>query len=308
MTTESTTTEGVADSVDTGSEEASSGESSEESSDEGVEPQEVEADSAGTSEESESDNDSSEPEARFEVVVDGQPVSLTRDELIKGFQLSASSHERYRAAADLKKTADTRLDSMMKDPIDAFLKAGGDEAALRDLTETYLYGKIQQDKMTPEERELAELKQYKEQAEVRQREAAEAKQQESQAAQTAKYEQEYVASFNQAFETAGVASTEQAMSRVAQIQLSALEAGYEIPIDMVINQYKDEQSAQISQYLSSLDSDSITAVIGKDRMKEIRKKELSGAKNPRARKKDSTQETSTATSTSSSMTDFFDNL
>lgn len=305
--TESTTSEGVAEAsegLDTGISEESI---SEESSEESVE--EVVTESEGTEEVSteETSEGSEEVEAKFEVIVDGTPVSLTRDELIKGFQLGSASHERFRNAAQMKKEAESSLDAMMADPIAAFLKAGGDEAALRDLTETYLYGKIQQDKMTPEERELAELKQYKEQAEQRQKDQADQKQQEANTAQTKKYEEEYIASFNQAFEAAGVAPTESAMSRVAQIQLSALEAGYEVPVDMVINQYKDEQSAMISQYLSSLDSDGISSVIGKDRMKEIRKKELAGAKNPKPRKAKTTAP-DTAHQESVSMTDFFDSL
>jgi hypothetical protein len=307
--TESTTGdsigEGVAEAGDIGSdigegsEESSEGE---ELSDEGSD--EVSEDSSG---EDAGEESAQEEEVRFEVTVDGQKHMVTRDQLIKDFQMGAASQQKFREAANIKKNAESSLEAMMADPIKAFLAQGGDETALRGLTETFLYKKLQQDKMTPEEREFADLKQYKIDQERRSEESKAVRQSEMEAAQTQKYRDEYETNFNQAFEVAGVASTPQAMTRVAQILHSAMEAGQDMPLDLVVDQYKEEQTDMINSYLSKLDSDAISSVIGKDRMREIRKKGLAGAKNPTKRTAKSPA-AKVDVSDSTSLSDFFDNL
>lgn len=222
---------------------------------------------------------------KYEVTVDGQKLLLTRDELMKGFQLGAASHKRFQEAAQARKEAEAALSKIKENPLEAFLQAGGDQKAFRALVEDFLIKEIEYDKLSPEERELNDLRRYKEEQEIARQEEAKRRQQEVQNQETEMYQKQFTEQYNKALTDAGLPVSEKAIQFIAKTQLDALEAGYEMPLDLAIQYYREEQSNSVNNYLSSLPVDQLVGIIGKDRMKEIRKQELAGLKNPVSRKK-----------------------
>jgi hypothetical protein len=306
MSTEATTSEtGVEVSEESSQEESTeASEASEESYDEASEQ---EGSDEGAEQEQEEVEQGDSDGSTFEVTVDGQKLQLTREELMQGFQLGAASHKRFQEAARLKREAESTLNKLKENPIEAFIAAGGDEAAFRSLAEQFLYDKISYEKMSPEEQELADLRRYKEQQEASRQTEAQRKQQEALEKEASMHQETFAKEFTSALESAGIPTSEKAIAAVAQIKLTALEEGYDLPTELAVQQYQKEQSELINNYLGSLDADRLVGVIGKDRMKEIRKRELASLKNPtpRARSKgQSAQEPQKKISAK----DFFDSL
>lgn len=304
MTTEATTADsGVAE--PTISEEVSAPEVSEEVSEEPAgEQSEVEA-----QEESSDIGEEKAPEDsdKYEVTVDGEKLLLTRDELMRGFQLGAASHKRFQEAAAARKEAEAALSKIKENPLEAFLEAGGDQKAFRALVEDYLLKEIEYDKLSPEEKELNDLRRYKEEQEVLRQQEAQRKQEELRAQETHMLREQYTKQYTQALSDAGVPASEKAIQFVAKAQLDAMEAGYEMPLDLAIQYYKEEQNNSINNYLSSLPAEQLVDVIGKERMKEIRRQELAGLKNPVSKKKSSEPVREEPTE-SLSASEFFANL
>ena len=315
MSTEATTTQtegGVSEATtESQSTESIENVASEEAGNEGgaVSAETVESEGGEGKEEAASEEvKTEEPSDRYEVTVDGQKLMLTRDELLKGFQLGAASHKRFQEAAQLRQQAQQALEVIKQNPLEAFVQSGGDPQAFQDFVEKYLYDQISYDKMTPEEKELADLRRYK--AEQEQLTLKQQKEQEEQKLQqqTEYYEKEYQQTFSSELEKAGISATPEAIQRVAQIQLAALEQDYELPVELAINQYKNEQTNLINSYLGSLDADKLTEVIGKDRLKEIRKKELASLKNPTPKPQSNVSTEINSTKEKESMSDFLANL
>lgn len=305
MSIEATTSEAGVE----GSEESSHEESTEvsEESSEESEGQEESDEGAEQEESQEEVEQEASDGSTFEVTVDGQKLQLTREELMQGFQLGAASHKRFQEAARLKREAESALNKLKENPIEAFIAAGGDEAAFRSLAEQFLYDKISYEKMSPEEQELADLRRYKEQQEASRQTEAQRKQQEATEKEASMHQETFAKEFTSALESAGVPTSEKAIAAIAQIKLTALEEGYDLPTELAVQQYQQEQNDLINSYLGSLDADRLVGVIGKDRMKEIRKRELAGLKNPtpKARAKSSSP---SEQQKKMSAKDFFDSL
>lgn len=287
MTIEATTADsGVAE--PTTSEEISTPEVTEESSEVSEEPQgealESEAQEEGSDIAEESTPESSD---KYEVTVDGEKLMLTRDELMKGFQLGAASHKRFQEAAKARKEAEAALSKIKENPLEAFIEAGGDQAAFRAIVEDYLLKEIEYDKLSPEEKELQDLRKYKEEQSAWRKSEEERKQQEILAQETEMHQKQLSEQYSQVLEANGLPVSEKAIAFVAQAQLDAYNAGHDLPVELAVQYYKEEQSRAVNNYLSSLPAEQLVDIIGKDRMKEIRKQEIAGLKNPVSRKKDS---------------------
>jgi hypothetical protein len=272
------------------------------------------SDSSGEPNESEGQESSEQTQSApdhgklYEVKINGTSVKVTLDEMMKGFQLGSAAHQRFQEAANAKKQAEQLLGKLKQNPIEAALEAGVSEDTFREMVEQYLYGKIKYDEMTPEQRELAELKKYKEGMEKTQKEREELEKTSKHEQEVLHYQNQYIESYEKAFAEAGVAKSEGAIQRVAQIQLDALEAGWDMPVDMAIHQYNTEQQTSVSSFISSLSEDQLEQVIGKDKMKALRKKEISNLKNPVSNKATPKSASASVPKDKISMQKFFDTL
>lgn len=216
----------------------------------------------------------------YEIKVDGTTLRMTLDEMKKHAQLGTAATKRFQEAAQTKKQAEQILAKLKQNPIEAAREAGVSEAAFRELVEKYLYDQIKRDEMTPEQRELEELRTLKAQSEKEKLTRKEEEDKQKQDQEVIHYQNQYIASYEKAFASAGLQKSEMAVQRIAQIQLEALENNWDMPVEMAVDQYKKEQSSNIKGYLGALTVDQLEEVLGKDKLKELRKKDLAGLKNP----------------------------
>lgn len=218
--------------------------------------------------------------ALYEVKVDGESIKVTLDEMMKGFQLGSAAHKKFQEAARAQKEA-RQLEEMLKtNPIEAAFKAGVSPQAMRELMEKYLYDQIKYEELSPEQRELEDLRRFKAEQEQQRQAQKEQEQKAQQQKEIEYYQTQYVASYEAALQKAGIPKSETAVSRIAQIQLDALENGWEMPVEMAVDQFASEQRSLVDKYIESLTEDQVEQVLGKDRLKAIRKKELAKLKNP----------------------------
>lgn len=241
---------------------------------------EVQSEEESSEEPETTEESSDEPEKLYEVKVDGESFQVTLDEMMKSFQLGSSAHKKFQEAAQLRKEAKVLQDQLVVNPIEAAIKAGASPQALRELMESYLYEQIKYDEMSPEEKELQELRKFKESQE-QERVEREKQSRQAQIEQETQYHAEQLqAEYTAALEKSSVPATENAISRIAQIQLDAANAGYDIPVEQAVGAYVKEQQSLVNSYIKQLNEDQIESIIGKEKLDALRKKELAKLKNP----------------------------
>ena len=102
--------------------------------------------------------DPTHPQKRlYRVKIDGQEMEVDESELLAGYQRAKAANKRFEEAAKQRKQAEHFLKLLRTDPVKVLQhpEVGHD---VRQLAEDYLAEIIKKEKMSPEEREKAELK------------------------------------------------------------------------------------------------------------------------------------------------------
>lgn len=245
--------------------------------------------------------------ARWEVTVNGKKLLLSKDEMAKGYGTFQAAQEKFQEAARLRKEAESKLSKLKQNPLEAFIEAGGSESTFRELAEEYLYGKIQYEKMTPEEQELYQLRKYKEEQESRRQAEAKRQEEESISKQAEHLRDNYAKNFTKALSSAGLQPTEKAIARIAQVQLDALEQGYEMPVEAAVELYKEQSSRDVMEYFGALTTEQLIEALG-PRVKDIRKHEVAGLKNPTPKERKSSSPSKPSNTSKVSASEFFASL
>lgn len=211
---------------------------------------------------------------KYTVNVSGRQEEVTVDDMIKNYQTMRASNDKFQSAATKEKETRKLVEDLAKDPIGAMAEAGYTSDQIKD----YIYGQaeryLSRAEETEEQKELRELKEFKEGVELQRVEAEEKSK--TAAAQTeldstsAEIESEYVA----ALEANSIPSDPNAIRGIAQIQLNGLKNGYDIPIEEAAQIYDEERREYINSMFDNMDTDTVLSYLGKDRMKEVRSKDL----------------------------------
>jgi hypothetical protein len=204
-------------------------------------------------------------------------MELSESEVIKRAQMAESAQQRYQEAAQMRKQAEAILQNIRENPIAAMQELGIEN--FRDQAEQWLYSELQRDMMDPKDRELEELRQYRQQQEDARKQAEESKrttaeQQQMQQLQK-KYEAEYEQQFISALETVDLPRDAETVADVAALMDQALRNGYEIDAQTAAELVRDRYQAKLKSAVSKLKGESLVKFFGEDMIKELRKHDIS---------------------------------
>jgi hypothetical protein len=240
--------------------------------------------------EEESEEESEDEESEEEVKEEKQPESKIWKLKVNGEEIDFDASNEARVKQEVQKGlgADAKFQeaSQMRRQAESFMNAlkNNPESVLthpslginfRELAENFLYKQIQQEQMTPEERERAtersELERFR-------KEEAERKQQveeQEKAQMRQRYQEEWTNKFQDALATGGVPKTDWTISRMAQYMKQAITKGHQHvqPQDVVEYVKQDWINAQREMF-SSLEGDKLMEIVGKETADKIRKANL----------------------------------
>lgn len=268
------------------------------------------------------ENATRSPDGTFEVVIDGESMTLTLEELKAGYQKAKSSAKRYqeaseerKRAAEEKREAEEFRQKLLKNPLHALLEAGVDTKAIRNHYETAVWEMLQQDRMTPEQKDEAKAKQEFETEKQRiAREKAEIeawkkeRDMEREAAEVRKHEESYARQIGDALTKHGLPQTPEIVSKMASYMAQALEHGYDLSVEEAAAMYKEETDQGLKSLLKKYSPDQLMALLGEDGMKALRSKDVEvNVKNPIPTRKPPAS-TQTPTDKKISAKDFFKSL
>ena len=222
--------------------------------------------------------------AKHKVTVRDKEIEVPYEELVANYQLKRASYERLEEAARLKKQMDGLLaglrDGASKGDFGPLkklaTKLGYD---VRRFSEAELTEALRQEQMTPEERRRADLD-LKERELKHREETWEKKRTESEINRVAKQlESEYAQSIPAALKAAGVPQTPYQQRRLASLLHEAIGSDTGLTVEEAAQIVAEEYREEVTAHLGELDVDGVLALIGEERMKEVRRRDIERVRN-----------------------------
>jgi len=211
--------------------------------------------------------------------VNGKEVEMTVEEALRKADLYGGAEDKFQEAAKLRKEVESFVDSLKSNPLGTLKQLGID---VRDHAEQYLTEEVQREMMSPEERELQELRQFKQQQEDgRAQEEMTAKERQQQAQENqarSQAQQFYDHKITEVLSQSNLPKTPYTVKRVAGLLKTALSKGYELPIETAVDMVRGEFTNDVSSMAGTADVNQLIKLLGPDIIKRLRKHDLDSIK------------------------------
>lgn len=240
-------------------------------------------DKEGEPTEAEKEKKREEARRRYKMKVNGQEVEreYTDEEIQRRLQLQEAADEKFQKASKMVKQAEQFLAALKNDPIKVLShpELGID---IKQLAEEYLTEDVRKSMMSEEERELEELRQYKQQQEElrQQQEEQRTKTEEEKRLEHARQEQakRYSEGIAGALQESGLPRDPFIVKQVAATMASAIKKGYEIDPITAVDIVKEKFQNDIMSLSSTMDVESFLNFIGPDLARKIRRHDIAQLK------------------------------
>lgn len=206
----------------------------------------------------------------FEMKVNGKTVRMTRDEMVRRAQLAAGADERFEQAAAKEKHVTGILSRAKSNPIGALMEAGLTKDEAREAFESwYSTEYIEPEALTKEQRDLKaaqdELKRYRT-LEKEYKERLKAEQEEQEVSVQRELIQKQII---EAMDSHKLPRSKFTVSRIAFYMRQAAQKGFEAPMDLIIQQVKQERADLVSNNVQDADYSGLIDIFGEDVIKRI---------------------------------------
>lgn len=218
---------------------------------------------------------------KFNLKVDGKEVEKEIDlaneaELVKILQMAEMANKRASEAAELRKSEMQRNQDlegflqMLKENPKSILEYMGHD--IKGFAEKVLEEEIEKMKMSPEQKQIAELQKQleaKEKAEAQSKQEMERQQME---AMRAKYAAEYEKDLMEALDTGSLPRNPEVVHRMTNYMRIALQNGIQLSFKDIIPLVKDKLNKDLQSLLRSQKIDEIESLLGDDVVSNLYKK------------------------------------
>ena len=206
-------------------------------------------------------------------------VELTESELVRRAQLGLGADEAFQEASKMRKSAESLFEALKADPI-AVLKHLG--LNVRDLTEGYLSKELQNEMLSPEQRELSDLREFKRRQEETTQEtekttAATAKQADFQQSMQ-RAAKEYDTKISEVLASSNLPKTPYTVKRVAELMKNALQKGYDLDVTTAVDMVREGYMSDFKALFGGLKGAHLAKFLGDDVTKEMRQFDLARIK------------------------------
>jgi hypothetical protein len=227
-------------------------------------------------------DDASRLAKRYKVKIDGAESEVDEDELVRSYQLRKVSDKRLQEATQSRKQAEEFVNLLKNDPIKLLSdpRIGHD---VKKLAEEYLMKELENEMLSPEQRELKEtkskLKSYEDWKQEQEKAAITAQEQQVVSHYTQKYQQDIIS----ALDKSGLPRSESTVNRMINYMSQSLENGYGLEADDVVDLVKMDYIKDTKSLYQGVPDDVLLSILGDDIVKKVIKADLSRVrKNPAA--------------------------
>lgn len=247
---------------------------SEESMDTGIEPVDTNTE---VTEQPQLTEQQQEQIRRYKVKVNNEELEVDEDELVRGYQTRKAADEKFREAAMARKQAEEFI-SLLKNEEEVFnvlAKLGYDP---KDLSEKYLVKQLEEELLSPEEKELRDYKRKLAQYEAEKKAEQERIEQEQRLELINKFTNDYQTQIIDALETSGLPKTQHTVKRMSYYMHQALQRGYDLTAKDVVHLVREDYIQEQKALFGNLDGEKLVELLGKETADKIRKHGISKIK------------------------------
>lgn len=209
--------------------------------------------------------------------VNGKEVEWTEQEAIRRAQLADSADAKFREAADMRRQVEQAIQMMQTDPAAVLTELGID---IRKFAEEHLGRELQRELMSPEERELNDLREWKQQFEDQNQAQEQERMSTAQKAEMQRQQnaiaQNYDNKISEVLAQSNLPKTAKTVKAVAQLMYSALDKGYDLDIATAVDMVKNDYTGSIQDLVGGMDGEHLINMLGPDLVRKIRKHDLAG--------------------------------
>ena len=211
----------------------------------------------------------------YKVKVDGVESEVSEDELVKNYQLEQASRKRLEQSSKQLKTLTEALQVGRDNPSELLEWLGID---IDDFLRDQVRGRLDDAKLSPEQRELRDLRAMREQQEIEAQEAKLRSEKEQYESQYEQVGQQLETEILEAIDNRKLSKT--LVSDVARIMLLGLDRGKPITAKEAVEIALKDTSSRLQTVLSDSDEDFIDN-LPRDVQDKIRRKLMAKAQAPR---------------------------
>lgn len=202
---------------------------------------------------------------------DGKTKKLTIAELKAAALLGEGAYGKMEEAAKIRKQADAEREAFKKKKIQSLIDAGMSKEEVRaEFEGWYKENFIDPESMTPEQKELAELRKFKTEREETAKQQKEREQAEAQSAEEKEFFQGFQQEIVQALDASDLPKSKFTVGRMAYWIKQNLRKGYDAPMEVIVNQVKQERNAIVSSMVKDSAPAQLVEMLGKDVVQKIR--------------------------------------
>ncbi len=203
----------------------------------------------------------------YELKVNGQQRKYTLDQLKAKAGLADAAMEKFEQASNLTKKEAAFRESLKKDFLGALMdpELGLTKEQIRGRFESWYKEQfIDPEMLSPEQRELNELKKYRQQKEEEEKSVSQQRAEEEERTAIESTREAMQKEIIATLETSGLPKNRFTVGRLAYWQRQNLANGYDAPPDVLVQQVKDERSGIVWADLKSASIDQIRDVLADD--------------------------------------------
>jgi hypothetical protein len=218
---------------------------------------------------------------KHKLKINGQEREYTEEEVIRKAQLSEAADEKFKSASEKMQQMERFIEALKTNP-KAVLSHPDLGINMRQLAEDYLTEEVKRDLMSPEERELNELREFKrkqdEASERSKKEQLTKAQHEQMQALQQRQRENFDNQISDVLKKSNLPKTAETVKRVAEVLYSAVSKGYELDVATAVDLVKENYIGGIQSLVGNLDGDALLSILGNDIAKKIRQHDLNRLK------------------------------
>lgn len=215
--------------------------------------------------------------------IDGKVVEMTKEKALALAQKGFAADKRFEEAAKTKKEAEELVSlTKQKDFLKLAERSGMTKAEARASLEEVLLKLYEEEDLSPQEREMRELKAFKEQRDAELKAAQEAETQEKISKEEAKYLQEIEEEMVTALGKTTLPNNPLYAKLAANYMAAGLNQGYDLSPTDAVKLVEQDQLALVKSLLDNADPSRLESLLGPKVVKAIRDAGVAGVKKAEA--------------------------
>lgn len=204
------------------------------------------------------------------IKVDGEESEVEINELRRKAQRAIAADKRFEESARIKKESEAFRSKLKEKPIDALLEAGVEKAELQKVMENWLLERIEEAQLDPKEKEIRDLKKWREDRERNDNETKQRAEKELIEAESAKWMPQLTTSIKQSLDVVGLPETTFVVQKVARNLKNAL--ANDVPdytVDDAVDDVLHEYVKDARTFVDSLSIEELSQFLGESNLKKL---------------------------------------